>query len=312
MGYEASTPQRTVTVEAPAKINLALHITGVRNDGYHLLDSLVFPISLTDIVTVQRTQSGGIAVACPGYPELATTSNLAVRAARLYFELAEIDERTDGVAIELIKRIPVAAGLGGGSSDAAATLRALQALFGYPLADEVLKSEAVRLGADVPVLIDCAPRWVSGIGEVLGETLQIEPLWLVLANPGYPVSTRWVYENYKKKLKTNRLTKPDIGVRKSGRFLDREAVSGGLCNDLESVTLQKHPDLFQMKDALRKASASETLMSGSGPTIFGLFDSDRIAASTVSILQAAYPTWSFWSATNFTSEDDRRGRNGDH
>lgn len=312
MGTAAHMQGHTASAPAPAKVNLSLHITGRREDGYHLLDSLILPLDLVDSITITRRVRPGLVLRCPGHPELETHDNLAAKAARLFWELAGIPPENQGLELIIEKRIPVAAGLGGGSSDAATVLRLMHELYGPPPCAESLRRESVRLGADVPMFYEARPRFISGIGDELGEALEIEPLHVVLANPGYPVSTRWVYETFAKKEESIRLTNLDIGDRKPGRFWDRGDVVRQLHNDLESVTLEKHRDLFQMKEALRRARAVGTLMSGSGPTVFGIFESGEDAACALERLGTEFGTWRFWQATNFTSDGDWRGCNGDH
>src|SRR5512139_1382956 len=181
------------TVLALAKVNLILDVLGKRPDGYHEVAMLMVRLSLHDRVTVALVADGGISVTCPGLDLAADEENIAARAARLF--LAHTGEQT-GVAIRIAKQIPAAAGLGGGSSDAAAVLLALNDLLDTQLSRGELQTLGVRLGADVPFfLCGAMAAWATGIGERLTPWRGLPPCWLVLVNPGFAVSTAWVYGN---------------------------------------------------------------------------------------------------------------------
>ncbi|PKN15911.1 MAG: 4-(cytidine 5'-diphospho)-2-C-methyl-D-erythritol kinase [Deltaproteobacteria bacterium HGW-Deltaproteobacteria-3] len=252
--------------EAPAKINLYLAIKGKRADGFHDLETRMLKITLADRLRLAGRDSG-ITVACPG-SELATgEGNLVHRAAQRFFAALG---RGGGVHIVLEKKIPVAAGLGGGSSDAAAVLRGLNIIHGFPFSSGQLAELARPLGADVPFFVhDCTAAWATGIGdEIQAEDIPFLG-WIVLVNPGFAVSTKWVYENFT--------------LTTGGNPNDACAGPGNLplYNDLEAVTIGKYPELGRIKDELLAAGAHGALMSGSGPTVFGLFESEAQARKSV-------------------------------
>ncbi len=281
-------------------MNLCLRIVGLREDGYHLLESLVCPIDLADRITVEKKRSGGVQILCPGYEELERADNLAVKAAYWYAAVSKIPEAELNLKIEIEKRIPVAGGLGGGSSDAACVLRLLQRLYGFPVSSSQILSGCVELGADVPACFHGRCCWVGGIGEYIRGNVELEPCWFVLINPGYPVRTQWVYE----KLGDIRLTKSSNDGRKPNRFLGRKAVAGLMRNDLESVTFLTFTDLLKMKEALLQQGAMKALMSGSGATLFGLFEEQDIASQAMLNLQRLFPEASLWMASNSNLESE--------
>lgn len=296
-------PVVSVTQKAHAKVNLCLRVVNKRNDGYHNIESLVMPIDLSDKITVTTTDDSKISISCNGYSELETDDNLCVKAARWFYDRADVKTENQGIKIELEKNIPVAAGLGGGSSDAACILRILQQIHSSPLEENTLKMESWRLGADIPVCFDSKSRWISGVGEVLGEVVEIEKLWILLLNPGYEVSTSLVYESYNKNLDSARLTNTCNSGRKSQRNFDCASVKELLYNDLESVTLQQYPDLLKMEEVLRDSDAEGVLMTGSGPTLFAIFNDEQGAYVTKQQLELRFPDWGIWLTSNFLTED---------
>ena len=250
---------------APAKVNLYLRITGRRDDGYHLLDTLMVPISLGDDVEISRTDGG---------PESLTlrsddselplgeenTVHKAVRAFR------ERTGRRDPLAVHVRKRIPVGAGLGGGSTDAAAALRGLNDLLGTGLSVEELTALAVSVGADVPFFVRGEAARARGIGERLSPAGPLPGLWMVVLFPGFPVSTAWVYRNFRSKL-----TKPPNNNNLNRKLDTPHEVAEVLVNDLETVTIGRYPRIARLKDRLNESGAMGSLMSGSGSAVFGLF-----------------------------------------
>jgi 4-diphosphocytidyl-2-C-methyl-D-erythritol kinase len=254
---------------SPAKINLFLQITGKRPDGYHDLITLMCCIGLYDTVSLTFGVKD-ITVSChhPGVPEDET--NVAFGAAHLFFKTLK---KNEGVNIFIKKQIPVAAGLGGGSSNAAAVFLGLNRYYGYPFSIEKLMSMGLSIGADVPFFIFQKPAIASGIGEKLEAYQNLQNLKILLVFPGFSVSTADVY----KKLNLG-LTKCE---KKLKSFLLNEQPFDPrchLCNDLEAVTASEYPVLKTVKEALLSHGALGALMTGSGPTMFGLF-SDSNAAS---------------------------------
>ena len=266
-------------VLCPAKVNLHLRVLGRRADGYHDLLSIMQALSLADELTFSPT-APGIFLDCDqeGIPR--GPGNLVWQAA---LEFQRASGRKVGVHIHLRKRIPVAAGLGGGSSDAAGTLLALNTLAGEPLKAEALHSLAVGLGADVPFFLGLSPAVARGIGDQLSP-LQLPAYWYLLLNPGVRVSTRWVYENL------------DLDTLKRYKVLgegdwDPEQPAAWVHNDLESVTLKKHPELMEMLETLERLGAQARGMSGSGPTLFGLFPTLEAARQAGRELRGVFPGW---------------------
>jgi 4-diphosphocytidyl-2-C-methyl-D-erythritol kinase len=266
-------------VLCPAKVNLYLRVLGRRADGYHDLLSIMQPLSLADELLISPAPPG-IFLDCD-QPELPRGPGNLVWQAALEFQRAT--GKKVGVHIHLRKRIPVAAGLGGGSSDAAATLLALNTLAGKPLKGETLQSLAAGLGADVPFFLGLSPAVARGIGERLSP-VKLPAYWYLLLNPGVRVSTRWVYES----LDLDSLKR--YKVLEEGDW-DPEQPAAWVHNDLESVTLKKYPQLGEMLETLGRLGALARGMSGSGPTLFGLFPTLEAARQAGEELRGAFPGW---------------------
>jgi 4-diphosphocytidyl-2-C-methyl-D-erythritol kinase len=246
---------------SPAKVNLQLRVLRRREDGYHDILSLMQKISLSDEMTFSP-RAGGIALNCPDSALPDDEGNIVYRAAAAFYARTGVPP---GIEITIRKRIPIAAGLGGGSSNAATTLMALNELADHPLTREELMRTGAGLGADVPFFIFGNAAWASGIGDRLVEAPPLPPLWFVLINPGFAVSTKMVYRELNLGL-TNGSINYSIP-----RFYTVDDVIGGLTNDLEKVTLRQHPVLGHFKTLLLENGARGALMSGSGPTVFGVF-----------------------------------------
>ncbi len=255
-----------ITVQAPAKVNLTLHILAKRPDGYHDLDSVMQKLDLVDTIRISRRNHPGIQLSCPGSDIPEDESNLVWKAASSFLGAAGLEKQW-GVSIVLDKNIPVAAGLGGGSSDAGCVLTAMNSLFKADLAEEVLLKLAKELGADVPFFVSrySAVR-ATGIGDRMKLQESLKNCSLLLVNPGFSVSTAWVYENY-----TLTRTVKDSKLSDSRKIDSKDKRSYSLHNDLEAVTLEQYPELVTIKRILTDNGASAALMSGSGPTIFGIF-----------------------------------------
>ena len=268
-------------VSAPAKINLFLQVTGKRPDGYHELFTLMSPIKLADEVWLKPSKSG-IRISCSD-PSLPTDdSNLAYLAAEVFHR--QISRRQaiapHGVDITIEKRIPVGAGLGGGSSDAAAVLYGLNKHYGFPFHREDLIEMGLNIGADVPFFIFGEPALATGIGEYLVPYPHLKAYIVLLLYPGICISTAEVYKNLDLGL-TNCEKKLKDFVLKDRPF-DAAFHS---CNDLESVTLAKYPQVEAAKTALSGSGALSVLMSGSGSTVFGLFEDPRQAQLAMRTLE---------------------------
>ncbi|MFB3925205.1 MAG: 4-(cytidine 5'-diphospho)-2-C-methyl-D-erythritol kinase [Syntrophales bacterium] len=247
--------------KSPAKVNLLLHVLGKRQDGYHDLATLMQKISLYDEILFIPTGTG-IKVTCPDSSLPEDERNIVYRAARALF--SRVSE-SPGIEIVIKKRIPVAAGLGGGSSNAATTLVSLNELFRFNLSPHDLIEIGATIGADVPFFIFGNAAWAFGIGDRLEPAGKIPPMWFVLVNPGFEISTKMVYENLNLGL-TKEMIQFNIP-----KFFSLEDIAGRLWNDLERVTLSLHPALKELKGLLIENGALGSLMSGSGPTVFGVF-----------------------------------------
>jgi 4-diphosphocytidyl-2-C-methyl-D-erythritol kinase len=264
-----------VKIRAPAKINLSLQIVGRRMDGYHLLDTIMVPVSLYDELEFRklRIKRGKslqkmIQVVCnhPAVP--GDDRNLVYRAAKL---VTEVGRNGDPIRIRLRKRIPVGAGLGGGSSDAAATMLGLNRLLDLRLSTRRLEKLALRLGADVPFFIRGRPARARGIGDKLRSISSLPPFWVLIVYPGFPVSTAWAYRKYAKLTKTNVNTSIATSPTTFDELIRR------LENDLEHVTLKGYPKIAKIKRKLLRGGAPGVLMSGSGSSVFGIFKSRKAA-----------------------------------
>jgi 4-diphosphocytidyl-2-C-methyl-D-erythritol kinase len=266
----------SLTLFAPAKINLRLDVLSRRPDGYHELRMIMQQLELGDEVTISRQTASGISVICnrTGIPD--GPANIAWRAARA---LLDRYGRDDGLLITIVKNIPVAAGLGGGSSDAAAVLMGVNRLLELGCSNEELMELGVKLGADVPFFI-YGPRAVAeGIGEKLTPLEQMPELWVVLVNPNVPVSTAWAYKNLQ-------LTSKKINDILPRSFEDVPAVCVMMANDLETVTIPAFPVIGEIKERLLAQGALGAMMSGSGPTVFGIFAGEAVARQAAELLSA--------------------------
>jgi 4-diphosphocytidyl-2-C-methyl-D-erythritol kinase len=267
-----------VKIRAPAKINVRLRVVGKRKDGYHLLDTIIVPVSLYDDVDIRRLktlhekghhQSPRIEVTC-GHPSVPSGErNLVYRAARAFLQTQGLDAR---LRIRIRKRIPVGAGLGGGSSDAAATLLGLNQLFKVGLSNRSLQKLAIGIGADVPFFLARSPARVRGIGERLTLLRRFPRFWLIILYPGFEVSTAWVYANYRATL-----TKPGVNTSMFSSLRSCKKIAAMMVNDLEAVTMRRYPVIGLLKEELARHGAVGVLMSGSGSSVFGLFDNKRKA-----------------------------------
>lgn len=262
-----------ITLRAPAKINLCLAVLGKRADGYHEIDSLMQKVALEDRIRVKRGGSG-IRLTCPGTSLPTDERNLIFRAALAFLQATGLEggRGAGGIDIVLEKKIPIAAGLGGGSSDAASVLHGMNLLFAAGLTHEELRELARPLGADVPFFVYGEPAaWATGIGEKLTAAMPLGDYHIVLVNPGFPVSTAWAYENLALTSDGNTFILARGRGTDGNRIGRRFSLPGGLHNDLEAVTIKRFPEIEFIKKKLQQDGAEGALMSGSGPTVFGLF-----------------------------------------
>jgi 4-diphosphocytidyl-2-C-methyl-D-erythritol kinase len=268
----------SIRIDAPAKINLHLSVTGKRPDGYHLLDTLMVKVDLADRLEIRLTDGPWrIRVEPAGAP--ADESNLVIRAAKAFRERTGVPF---GLEVDLFKHIPVAAGLGGGSSDAAAALIGFNRLCGRLLDPDQLAGLALTVGADVPFFIRPEPVLrAGGVGHQFRPAGLSAPGWFVLVNPGWPLSTAWVFGRYKIELTKRRQNHIFSGLHE--RDFTIESL---LHNDLEKVVLPAFPEIERIKQALTQAGAAGAVMTGSGPTVVGVYDGGDRAAEAAARLNA--------------------------
>jgi 4-diphosphocytidyl-2-C-methyl-D-erythritol kinase len=269
---------QTISLTAPAKINLSLRILGKRPDGFHELETLLAPIGLADTIEVSHGTGHGITLTCND-PELPTDSNnLCVKAAEAFRVATGLDH---GIAITLLKRIPHGAGLGGGSSDAAAVLKGLNELFDEPLVNEELHQIAASLGSDVPFFLTSGPAWCRGRGEILEEATAPPKRNLLLIKPPFPVPTAWAYKKYAELKESGKpLTQPEK------QFLGNLEI----VNDLEAPVFHKYLLLPVMKTWLREKPAVEAaFMTGSGYTMVAVL-APEVTTEQISIIKKGIQT----------------------
>ena len=271
-----------LTLRTPAKINLCLSVLGKRPDGYHDVEMLMQAVGLYDVVTVSLAGEG-ITVQCDDNAVPGGEGNIAYKAAAL---MQALSGRNTGIRVEIKKSIPVAAGLGGGSSDAAAVLAACNRLMGLGLNRERLAEAGAKLGMDVPFFFYGPTALALGRGEILERIRPLDRFWVLLANPGFETSTAWVYKNVNlgltKKVDCNNIARLKIGQ-----------MALALHNDLETVVREAHPVIGGIEKSLLAQGALGAMMSGSGPTVFGIFDGEaacrEAARSLVSTGWRLYP-----------------------
>ena len=259
-------------LKAMAKINLGLDVTGVREDGYHEVKMIMQSIYLYDRIFLKLTKRPEIKIKTNLAYLPANENNLAYKAAKLLFDEFEVRA---GVKIEIQKYIPVAAGMAGGSTDAAAVLFGLNKLLKLGLSQEELMARGVKLGADVPYCIMRGTALAEGIGEKLTALPKMPPCTILIAKPPIAVSTKFVYEHLKLDEHT---IHPDIdGLIGDLKKRDLTALVGHMGNLLETVTVGEYPVIDEIKKTMRESGAIGAMMSGSGPTVFGIFPDENAA-----------------------------------
>lgn len=261
-----------ISLKALAKINLGLDVVRRREDGYHEVRMIMQTIHLYDKLDIQKTKEEGITIALNLSYVPTNENNLVYKAGKLLMDEFDIKE---GVSVDLQKRIPVAAGMAGGSSDAAAMLYGMNELFGLGLSRQQLMDRGVKIGADVPYCLMRGTALAEGIGEKLTSLPPMVKCPVLIAKPQISVSTKFVYEN----LKLNEDTvHPDIDQLVTDiENKDLHAIAGHMGNVLESVTIPEYPIIAEIKEQMLQSGAINSMMSGSGPTVFGLFEDEEVA-----------------------------------
>jgi 4-diphosphocytidyl-2-C-methyl-D-erythritol kinase len=258
----------SLSIKAPAKINLFLKVLGKRPDGYHEIYSLVQAVSLYDTLVLSQLPKSGIDLVCESDSVPSDATNLVWQAAEL------VDREIGlpgGLRIELRKQIPVGAGLGGGSSDAAATLVGLNRLFGLDMPANRLTELAGRLGSDVPLFLGSGQSVISGRGEIVENVELPLDYKVLLIVPDFSVSTSWAYSRLRFPL-TTISDKPTFSTEGTGRSFYKSLAAIG--NDFVDVIVREHPDVSEGLELLRQADAEHVGLTGSGSAFFGLFDTE--------------------------------------
>ena len=280
------------TAYAYAKINLSLDILGTLPNGYHEVRMIMQSLQLHDTVTLKITDTTGITMTCSDTTLPVDERNLAYRAAVLFCDTYGI---ADGISLHLEKKIPVAAGLAGGSSDAAAVLRGLNEMYGCPATAEELATLGVKLGADVPYCLMLGTALSEGIGEHLTPLPAAPDCHCLLVKPAAGASTKQIYTDYDALVKTTNIKHPITDALLSAlSSSDYHTLVSGLCNVLEPITMRLVPDIAAIKETLQTLGADGILMSGSGPTVFALFsDPDTAKRAEAHFLQTEYAPGTF-------------------
>lgn len=275
---------RSETLQAYAKLNLTLDILAKRSDGYHELAMVMQSVTLADTLCLTENDSGTISCAC-ALPNIPTDEkNLAVKAAKLFFE--SVGRSCPGLRIELEKHIPAAAGMAGGSSDAAAVLRCLKHWYAPEMADTALNTLALRVGSDVPYCLKGCTALAEGRGEILHELAPLPECHIVICKPDFPISTAELFGAVKLSALTHHPnTKGMIDALNAN---DIFSVSEKLYNVFEDILPKKYGEVFSIKQSLLDFGALNAAMSGSGPTVFGIFKDKVQAENAANALKKRY------------------------
>ena len=253
-------------LQSLGKINLGLEVLGVRENGYHEVRMIMQTIYVCDDVTITRTSEPGIRLSSNLHFLPTDERNIAYKAAKMLLEEFKIEA---GVSIRLVKRIPVSAGMAGGSSNAATVLFGINRMFGLGLNETQLMERGVKLGADVPYCIMRGTALAEGIGEELHALPPMPKCHILIAKPPFSVSTKWVYETLDD---SKDIVHPNIdGVIEGLEEQNLEKIAANMGNMLEEVTITKYPVIATIKEKMKEAGALGAMMSGSGPTVFGIF-----------------------------------------
>lgn len=276
---------KTLTRNAYAKVNLALDVLRRREDGYHDVCMIMQNLSLYDTLTFTMEEADMLAITLSCDKEFVPCDerNLIYKAIVL---MGETYHLTGHIHVELVKRIPVEAGMAGGSTDCAAAFHAMRELYGLDVSDQKLMKLGVKLGADVPYCIMAKTALSEGIGEVLTEVAPLPDCFVVVAKPTISVSTKMVYEN----LHANELQHhPDVaGMIDALKQGDLSGVASRMENVLETVTTKLYPQIEEIKQSMKESGAENAIMSGSGPTVFGLYRGKAIAEQAAEKIRQQY------------------------
>jgi 4-diphosphocytidyl-2-C-methyl-D-erythritol kinase len=297
---------RGLEISAPGKINLILRILDRRSDRYHNLWSLIQAVELADTVTIEASNSGRIVLSCDGAPLPEDSQNLAYRAAAAALAKTGC---AGGVRIHIQKRVPVAAGMGGGSSDAAAAIRGVGALFDTRWTPEEMNAIGRDIGSDVPVFFYGPTALVEGRGERVTPLTPPPVAWIVLVNPGISIPTAWAYEQLAetRKRTEERVSPPPSQAVTPECALNWQVLLQHVQNDFGPVMEDIHPVLRDIRVRLLEQGALVALLSGSGSTVFGVYPTEDAAASAKCALET--PGWRVWMTRTRQVQDSPRTLN---
>lgn len=272
---------KALTIKAPAKINLSLDVTGRRSDGYHYVKMVMQAVSLCDEIEIEKSADIEVSTNLKFIPN--DSRNLAYRAAQAFFDETKI---SGGAKISIVKNIPVGAGLGGGSTDAAGVIMGLNKLYGAGLSLLAMQKIGERLGADVPFFFTGGTCLAQGLGEAVTPVECALRCFAVIVKPSFSISTKWVYQN----LDLNEITsRPDtdklLAAIKSG---DVPLMASLMENVLEGVTAERYALIQRIKKRLVEEGALGSLMSGSGSSVFGIFETEKAAQRCAAIAKKRY------------------------
>lgn len=291
-----------INLKAMAKVNLGLDVVRRREDGYHEVRMIMQTVRMYDKILIRKIKEPEIKIRTNLFFLPVNENNLIYKAAKLLMEEFQIKE---GVSMKLDKFIPVAAGMAGGSSDAAAVLFGMNKLFRLGLSQEELMKRGVKIGADVPYCIMRGTALAEGIGEILTELPPAPDCHVLIAKPGISVSTKFVYENlHADKLRHH----PDIdGLIETIRKKDFYGMAGKMENVLETVTVKEYPVIAELKAEMKKYGAANAMMSGSGPTVFGLFREEEKAKAAFLKLKQGNLAKQLYLTNFYQNPEKKRG-----
>ncbi len=286
----------SIILKARAKINLTLGVTGKRDNGYHELEMIMQTINLHDTIYIRKATVPGIKLSI-NYSWLPKDErNIAYKAAKLFLDEMNINE---GLSMEIFKRIPVCAGLAGGSADAAAVLIGLNRIFNTHLSKEKLMEMGLKLGADVPFCIARGTMLATGIGEILTPLVSMKQTYVVIVKPPINISTPTVYGNLDiNNIKTIPDTQKVIKALEEGNVSE---IAANMKNTLEDVTIKLHPEIGKIKELFIDYGALGSMMSGSGSAVFGLFETKNKAEEVARKLKLEHNMREVFVTTTFTN-----------
>ncbi len=283
---------QTISLDSPCKLNLRLDIVGKRSDGYHELRSVMERINLSDQVEINIVEKG-IMVTCDNEAVPQDEDNIAFKAIK---EILAYSSRNVGVEVHIKKKIPIAAGLGGGSSNAATVIKGINQLLKLKLPKEKLMQIGLKVGADVPFFLFEGPAIAEGVGEQLKKIKSMPKLLFLLVNPNIPVTTESVYRKYSMEgAHKNGMEVPNI-------YRTKRDVAKILNNDLERVTIKDYPVIGEIKEEMIRLGALASQMTGSGPTVFGIFaDKIKLTKAFDKMEKRAQRGWKIFMVENLAA-----------